>query len=65
MKIYYIANARMPTEKAHGIQIIYMCKAFADAGMDVELVIPRRLNPIKDDPFDYYGVKRNFRIIRS
>jgi len=30
MKLIYIANARIPTEKAHGIQIMQMLKAFAN-----------------------------------
>ena len=38
----YIANARIPTEKAHGLQIIKMCAAFARK-LDVELVVPFRL----------------------
>ncbi|OHA27734.1 MAG: hypothetical protein A3C08_03185 [Candidatus Taylorbacteria bacterium RIFCSPHIGHO2_02_FULL_47_18] len=42
MKIYYIANARMPTEKAHGIQIAKMSEALRAAGADVTLVVPRR-----------------------
>ena len=42
MKLYYIANARMPTEKAHGIQIAKMCEAFIEAGIDVNLVVPSR-----------------------
>ena len=61
-KIIYIANARIPTEKAHGLAIMKMCEAFARDGVDVELVVPRRNNPIKDDPFEYYGVEKNFRI---
>jgi len=62
MKIIYIANIRIPTEKAHGIQIVKMCEAFADLKAQVELIIPRRFNRIKEDPFDYYGIKRNFKI---
>ena len=62
MKIIYIANARIPTEKAHGIQIMKMCEAFANAENEVELVIPRRLNNIKQNPFEYYGTKENFKI---
>lgn len=42
MKIYYIANARMPTDKAHGIQIAKMCEAFIESGIDVTLVVPSR-----------------------
>jgi len=29
MKIIYLANARIPTEKAHGVQIMKMCEVFA------------------------------------
>jgi glycosyltransferase involved in cell wall biosynthesis len=63
-KLKYIANSRIPTEKAHGIQIMKMCEAFADQGMDVELVLPRRLNPIKDNPFEYYNIEKKFKITK-
>ncbi|OGG61444.1 hypothetical protein A3I46_01230 [Candidatus Kaiserbacteria bacterium RIFCSPLOWO2_02_FULL_54_13] len=43
MKIYYIANARMPSEKAYGIQLAKMCEAFIEQGIEVELCIPRTL----------------------
>lgn len=42
MKIYYVANARMPTEKAHGIQIAKMCEAFIESGVDLTLAVPSR-----------------------
>ena len=64
MILYYIANTRMPTEKAHGSQIAKMCESFAEKGADVRLIVPRRLNPIKEDVFSYYGLKKNFRIVR-
>lgn len=64
MKLYYVANVRIPTEKAHGIQIMKMCEAFADTGHEVELIAPRRKNPISEDPFAYYSVKRNFTITK-
>jgi len=63
-KLFYIANIRIPTEKAHGIQIMKMCEAFANQGIEVSLVVPRRFNKIKDDPFEYYKVKKNFKIIK-
>ena len=62
MKILYIANIRLPTEKAHGIQIMKMCEAFARAGHDVELVVPTRRTPITEDAFAYYGVEKIFKI---
>ena len=76
MKLFYFANSRIPTEKAHGIQIMNMCEAFAlqMRGMTrnttrtnaeenyVELVLPIRKNPyLKNiDPFEYYGVEKIF-----
>src|SRR3989338_4041143 len=63
MTIFYIANIRLPTEKAHGLQIMKMCEQFAKRA-DTELVVPRRFNPIKIDPFEYYGVNRSFEITR-
>lgn len=62
MQIIYIANARIPTEKAHGIQIMKMCEAFSMQGIEVELVVPWRFNHIKENPFTYYGVEENFKI---
>lgn len=61
-KIIYIANIRLPTEKAHGIQIMKTCEALASSGVKVELVVPRRHNRITDDPFTYYRVKKLFNI---
>ncbi len=63
MKIIYIANVRIPTEKAHGIQIMKMSEAFSSAGSDLELVLPSRLNTKEfslADPFAYYQVKEKF-----
>ena len=64
MKLLYISNSRIPTEKAHGIQIMKTCEAFSLAGVDVKLVVPTRHNPTvkNSNPFDYYGVQKNFEI---
>ncbi len=64
MKIYYIVNARIPTDNAHGVQIMHTCEAVAAAGADLELVVPRRLNKEKTDPYTFYSVKKNFNIKR-
>lgn len=62
-KLTYIANLRLPTEKAHSIQIMKMCEAFTVAGADVELVIPNKRNNMGDvELFEYYGVKTPFKI---
>lgn len=61
MKLLYLANNRIPTEKAHGVQIMEMCQAFALQG-EVELVLPRRFNAIKEDPFVHFGINKTFKI---
>jgi glycosyltransferase involved in cell wall biosynthesis len=65
MKLLYIANARIPTEKAHGLQIMKMCEAFGLAGVDLTLVLPGRTNTKElnaVNPFEYYQVGNNFKI---
>lgn len=66
-KLIYVTNAKIPTAKANGLQIMKACEAFVLAGADPELVIPFRNNPIKEDPFSYYGIKTIFpiKMIRS
>jgi len=61
MKLIYIANARIPTEKANGIQVMEMCAAFNNKA-ELELVLPWRFNSTKGDPFEYYEIKKNFKI---
>jgi glycosyltransferase involved in cell wall biosynthesis len=67
-KLLYISMMRLPTEKAHGLQIVQNCEAFADAGYDVTLWVARRINTPEmrtiTDPYAYYGVRPNFKIRR-
>ena len=64
MEIIYIANIRLPTEKAHGHQIMETCQALAATGAHVELWVPWRRNPLRGDPFAFYNVSRNFTVRR-
>ena len=64
MKILYIADIRLPTEKAHGLQIMKTCEALAKAGATLELVVPTRHNTLPDDPFSYYDVQKVFTLTR-
>ncbi|CAN5165608.1 N/A [soil metagenome] len=63
-KLVYIANIRIPTEKAHGIQIMEMCQAFAEQGIEVELVVPHRRNSLHEDPFVYHNLPKTFKITK-
>jgi glycosyltransferase involved in cell wall biosynthesis len=62
-KLIYIANARLPTEKAHGFQIVKMCEAFVQNGVQVLLMHPFRYqsDSLKGQSiFEYYSVPRIF-----
>ena len=65
-KLLYISMMRLPTEKAHGLQIVQNCAALADAGCELTLWVARRWNTPQmrqvKDPFAYYGVHPNFTI---
>ncbi len=63
MRIRYIAFMRLPTERAHGIQIMQMCAAFVRAGAQVELIVTAR-GVENEDPFAYYGISERFEIKR-
>lgn len=52
----------MPTEKAHGYQISKMCEAFSSVGVETEVIVPSRKNSIETDPYEFYGIRKNFKI---
>jgi glycosyltransferase involved in cell wall biosynthesis len=62
LRILYAAAIRLPTEKAHGAQIVRTCEALARGGATVELAVPGRATPISGDAFSYYGAERLFSI---
>jgi|CXWL01.1.fsa_nt_gi glycosyltransferase involved in cell wall biosynthesis len=63
MKLYYVANVRMPTEKAHGIQIAKMCEAFIESGVEVALVVPQRATDQRSLR-EYYGLRVEVPLVR-
>ncbi len=64
LHIVYVADTRLPTEKAHGLALMKLCEAFAKEGAEVEVVTPKLLRLSKKDPYAYYGVEPLFPIIR-
>ncbi len=61
-KMYYVANARMPSEKAHGIQIAKMCEAFIEEGVDLTLVVPSR--NMHQSMQEFYDLRVHVPIVR-
>jgi glycosyltransferase involved in cell wall biosynthesis len=68
LKLIYLANNRIPSEKANSLQIMQSCAAFARQGAEVSLVVPHRRQPramrCVRDPFAYYGLGTRFPIRR-
>ena len=62
-RLVYLANIRLPTERAHGLQIMKMCEAFAREGYAVTLIVPTRHNKIQEDPYSFYSVAKTFDIV--
>ena len=62
-----VASARVPSERAHVLQIMQMASAFSAIFERVRLVYPVRANtePMKrvTNVFDYYGVKDSFGMV--
>jgi|GEM_PF-273994 len=56
----FVMHLRMPTEKAHGLQIAKTLEALTKIGEHVELWVPRRTNPIREDVFTYYSLTTSF-----
>lgn len=53
--LYYVANYRLPTERAHGLQVAKMCQALGRGGVEVHLLYPRR-RTIAASISDYYSI---------
>jgi len=66
MKILYLANIRIPSDKGESLQIMKMCGAFASLGYFIELVVPRRrsVRSYRVDPFEFYNINTKFKITR-
>lgn len=62
-KLFLIFHGRFPSNKAASLFAAKSAEAFAEEGMDVELVVSRRLRREMGDPYDYYRTKRNFNIV--
>ena len=62
-----VANARVPSERAHVLQIMQMASAFSAIFERVRLIYPVRANTEAmnraTDVFDYYSVKESFGLV--
>lgn len=54
--IIFVINARMPTERAHGVQIVRTAEALIHAGVPVTLWVPARHNQIRQSIEEFYDI---------
>ncbi len=63
-KIIYIANAKLPTHKAHGYQIVKTCEQLVAAGVALELWVPQRREVKGLLPLGFYQLKQSFPVLK-
>jgi glycosyltransferase involved in cell wall biosynthesis len=64
MKMAYVSNSRFPSERAHAVQIVQMCNAFAEQGHEVSLLVTNRPTHITQSPEEFYGTQLAFSVVR-
>lgn len=62
-RIFLIFHGRFPGEKAAAIFAAKDAEAFADEGVEVIFLAPRRIGRYRINPYDYYKIRRNFRVV--
>ena len=63
MKLTYIFNREITSDKASLVQAVYMCEAFASIGVDVEMALPLS-KPARsyDYLFERFDIKHEFKL---
>ncbi len=61
-KMFLIFHGRFPSEKAASLFAAKSAESFADAGINVTLLVPRRLGRVRSNPYAYYGVREVFKV---
>jgi glycosyltransferase involved in cell wall biosynthesis len=64
MKIGYLANIRLPSERAHSVQIVHMCRAFSETGTELALFANTRSRAVLQEIQNYYQIPLTFKIKR-
>jgi len=66
MKLIYITNTRLPSEKANSYQSVQMCNSFSKIFKNVEMWVPKAHNTPEfsdiEDIYSFYNVEKNFKI---
>ena len=63
MRIFLIFHGRYPSEKAASLFAAKCAESFADAGADLTLLVPKRMDRHRDNPYEFYGIRKNFETV--
>ena len=61
--MFLIFHGRFPGEKAAAVFAAKNAEAFADTGMAVTFLAPRRIGRAEKTPAEFYGIKNNFKVV--
>lgn len=67
IRIAYVSNAAIPSNRANSISIMKFCSALATNGHEVFLIHPYAPwfeEKTESNPFEFYGIPKNFQIIK-
>ncbi|HEY8550571.1 MAG TPA: hypothetical protein VIL35_11490, partial [Vicinamibacterales bacterium] len=56
MRLLYLADIRLPLERANGVQTMATCHALAERGHEVTLLVRPDTADEPRDPFAFYGL---------
>jgi glycosyltransferase involved in cell wall biosynthesis len=55
VQVLYFSDTRFPIERANGVQTMATCRALAERGHEVTLIVRPDSAPVPRDPFAFYG----------
>lgn len=61
--MFLIFHGRFPSEKAASVFAAKSCEAFAEEGLEVTLLVPKRIGRFSENAYNFYGIKNNFKIV--
>ncbi len=61
--IFFVYHGRYPSEKAASLFAAKSAEAFIEEGIEVTLVVPRRLGREKRDPREFFGLEQDVRTV--
>jgi len=63
MRLLLIFHGRYPSEKAASLFAAKSAGAFANAGADLTLIVPERMDRDRTSPYEFYGIPKNFETV--